>query len=130
MTFLYLMISELKILTLGYKNTGVENNLFSLRRFETLYVYIELGLFSLEKRKLMGDVINVYKYLKAVYREDGARLLSVVPSDRTRGNGHRLKHFFTVRVTKHWHRLPRDIIESSSLEIPKSCLDRVLGSQL
>ena len=40
------------------------------------------------------------------------------------------KNFFTVRVMEHWNRLPREVVESPSMEKFKNHLDAYLCNQL
>lgn len=48
---------------------------------------------SVRKRESSGvNLINAYKYLKEGGKEDRVRLVSDMPNDRTRGDGHKLKH--------------------------------------
>ena len=96
----------------------------------------DLDLFSLEKRRMSRDLMQIYKYLKlwGAKRRDQTFFSSGWSQDKEKWlelkhrkiqtNVH--KNLFTVRVTEHWNWLPRGVVESPSLKILKACLDALL----
>ena len=79
-----------------------------------------------------------FLYLKGACKKEGDRDFSRVCCDRTKGNGFKLKEgrfrldrrkkFLTIRVVRHWHRLPRDVVVALSLQMPKVMLDGALST--
>jgi len=94
-----------------------------------------LELFSLEKKRLQGDLIEGFQYIKVAYKKDGERLFTKVSSDRTRGNAFKVKEsrftlyankFVLLRLVRPWQRLPREVAEAPSLGVFKVRLDGAL----
>ena len=99
----------------------------------------DFGPFGLEMRWLQRDLIAAFQYLKEAYKKDEDRLFSGACCDRTRDNGFNLKEgrfrlnirknfFFVMGVLRHWHGLPREVVDSPSLETFKLRLDRALSN--
>jgi len=98
----------------------------------------EFGLFSLGKRRLRGDLTAAFQYLKGAYKKAEEGLFTKTGSDRATGNGFKLKEGrfpldirkkkLTMRVVRHWNRLPRDAVDTHSLEVLKATLDAALSN--
>ena len=77
-----------------------------------------------------------FQYLKGAYRKAGEELFIQAHSNKTRRNGFKLeegrfrpdirKKYFTVRLARHWNRLPRKVVDAPSLEALKTSPDGVL----
>jgi len=97
-------------------------------------------LFSLEKRKLQGDLIAAFQYLKGAYKQEGSQIFTRVDNGRTRENDFKLKEgrfrldvrgkFFTKRVVRCWNRLPGEVVDAPSVEVFKDRLYGTLCSQI
>ena len=79
-----------------------------------------------------------FQYLKGSYRKEGGKLFRRVCGAGTRGNGLKLKKsrftldirkkYFTVRVVRHWNRLPSGVVDAPSLETFETRLDKAPGN--
>ena len=84
----------------------------------------ELGMFSLEKRRLRGDMTALFKYLKGCHTEEEQDLFSIVSECRTCNNRLKLKearfrmnirkNFLTVRAVRQWNQLSSRVGECSN----------------
>jgi len=84
----------------------------------------ELGLISLEKRRLRGHLIAAFQYLKGAYKKAGEGLFTRARNDRLDIR----KKFFTTGVVRHWNMLPREVVAAPSLEVFKVRLDGALSN--
>ena len=74
----------------------------------------ELGMYSLEKRRLRRDMIALFKYFEGSHTEEGQDLFLIIPECRTCGNGlltgsqisTEYQEKLPVREVRQWNQLP------------------------
>ena len=98
-----------------------------------------LNLYSLEKRRLRGQLIETFKILKGIDNIDYRKLFTL-SSNQTRSNGWKLDlkrfntqqcgEFFTYKIASHWNKLPAEVVDSSNVNQFKTRLDKILDSTL
>ena len=94
------------------------------------------GLIPLDKRRVRGDLIEVFKMMKGIDHVDFENFFKISNIKNTRGHcyklskqrckGERRRNFFTQRVINHWNKLPQEVIEADSVNSFKNKLDKLL----
>ena len=93
----------------------------------------DLELISLVQRRLRGQLIEVFKYLKRFNNVSPIGLFDYDFNDRTRNNGKNLigkrfntsveQNFFPINITTAWNALPYDVVSSRTVNTFKNRLD-------
>ena len=99
----------------------------------------KLNLYSLEKRRLRGQLIETFKILKGIENIDYSKLFTL-SNNQTRSNGWKLDlkrfntsqcgGFFTYKIASHWNKLPADVVNSTNVNQFKMRLDKVIDTVL
>ena len=94
----------------------------------------ECNLLSLEKRRLRGDLIEVFKLLKGLDKVDYRKFFQLNIGSRTRGHSFKVvknrsnldlrKYFFSQRVVDVWNRLPQSVVDADTVNTFKNRLDK------
>lgn len=100
----------------------------------------DLGLFGLEKGRLRGNLIALYNSLKGDGSQVEAGVFPQATRDSMRRNRLKLcqgrfsldirRNFFTEMVIRYWTGLPKEVVESLSLEVHKERLDVALSAMI
>ena len=95
----------------------------------------DLGLFTLEQRRMRGQLIETYKILTGISRVNPDDYFTLC-TNRTRNHGWKvvpprfstpqLENFMLVKVCNVWNRLPSDVVNSLTVDTFKRRLDRIL----
>ena len=98
----------------------------------------ELNLFSLSKRRLRGDLIEVFKIVKGIENMNVEKYFTFDTANVTRNNGCKIvgkrfrtneaKYFFFNRVVNIWNGLPSNVIDCNTVETFKKRLDVYLAA--
>ena len=96
-----------------------------------------LNLYSLEKRRLRGQLIETFKILKGIENIDYRKLFTL-SNNQTRTNGWKLDlkrfntsqcgNFFTYKIASHWNKLPAEVVNCENVDNFKSKLDKVIDA--
>ena len=89
-----------------------------------------LGLYSLQQRRLRGDLIETYKILTGKEKIKSDQLFQKATTTELRGHSLKLhkkssrlelrKHFFSQRIVDHWNKLPDDIVSAATILVSKT----------
>ena len=95
-----------------------------------------LNLHSLERRRLRGDLIEVFKWYRGYNKGDVSKILRISNQDRTRNNGFKIeksrykkelgKNWFSNRVVDEWNRLSSQVVGAKTIESFKRRLDKYM----